>query len=184
MRSSDRFEIATERVEEPEGRVGGVIKPFLLAVGKHVRDQAVADVMRERAQDVARFEAAAGRERQAFETDHRVAAPIGEPMIAGDDGAHFIAGGVRARRFLGAAGGRDDKLVRRENQFRRDAFARLGSRLLEQTRAPFALGRAAPRPGVSTSMISHVSVEPISVARPVCSPDRPGKIPGSKDSPS
>ena len=161
MRSLRFLQVTTERVEKPEGRVGGVIKPFLLAVGKHVRDQSVADVMRERAQDVAGLEAAAGRQRQAFETDHRVAAPIGEPMITGDDGAHFIAGGVGARRFLGAAGRRDDKLIARENQFGGDAFARFAAR----PRRADARGVRAPRPstslGLKTSMMSHCSVEPI-----------------------
>ena len=88
------FQITIERVEKPKRRVGGVIQALGLPIGKHVRDQTVAHVMRERAQDVARFEATAGDERQAFETDHRVASPIGEPMIAGDDGAHFVAGRV------------------------------------------------------------------------------------------
>ena len=49
-------QVAAERVEEPEGRVGGVVEPFLFAVGKHVWDQAVADVMREGAQNVAGFQ--------------------------------------------------------------------------------------------------------------------------------
>ena len=111
VRSFVRFEITAERVEKPERRVGRVIKPFLLAIGKHVRDQSVADVMREGAQDVSGLEPTAGHEREAFQTDHGVAAPIGEPMITGDDGADFVAGGVGARRFLESAGRRDDKLV-------------------------------------------------------------------------
>ena len=49
------LQVTPERVKEPERRVRRVIKPFLLAVGKHVRDQSVANVMRERAQDVARL---------------------------------------------------------------------------------------------------------------------------------
>ena len=133
------FEITPERMEEPERRVRGVIKTFLLPVGKHVWNQTVADVMREGAQDVSGFERAAGRECQSFEADHRVAPPISEPVVAGDDGANFVARRVRPRRFLETARRRDDILVARENQFRGDAFTRGRIRLHEQARAPFAL---------------------------------------------
>ena len=89
---------------------------------------------------------AARRERQALETDHRVAAPIGEPMIAGDDGADFIARGMRARRFLRAAGGRDDELVGREDQLRADALARFRNRSSSRRvrRARSAVQRCGP----------------------------------------
>ncbi len=90
------LEVAIERVEEPERGVGGVVEAFVFAIGEEVGDQAVADVVGEGAQDPAGFVVAAGGEGEAFEADHGVAAPIGEPMVAGDDRAHFIAGG-RAR---------------------------------------------------------------------------------------
>ena len=48
-----REQVAIDRVEEPQRRVGGVIQPLALALGKHVRDEPVAHVVRERAQDVA-----------------------------------------------------------------------------------------------------------------------------------
>src|SRR6266700_2686649 len=61
-------------------------------------------------------------------------------MITGDDGSHFIASGVRARRFLKAAGWRNDELVGCETQFGRETFARIGHRRVEQTSAPFTFG--------------------------------------------
>ena len=48
-----RDEVAVERVEEPERRVGRVIEAFLLAFGEHVRDQAVPNVAGEHPEDVA-----------------------------------------------------------------------------------------------------------------------------------
>ena len=87
-------QVAIERVEEPERRVGGVVERRPLAFGKQVGDQPVADVVGERAEDVAGLGVPAGGQRQAFEADHGVAAPVGEPVIAGDHGADFVAGGV------------------------------------------------------------------------------------------
>ena len=60
-------------------------------------------------------------------------------MITRDDGAHFVAGGVRAGGVLRAADRRDDKLIGGENQFRGDARMSGGCGLREQTRATFAL---------------------------------------------
>ena len=91
-------EVAVDRVEEPEGGVGRVVEALGLAVGEEVGDQAVADVVGERAEDVAGLVVPAGREGQPFEADHRVAAPVGEPVVAGDDGADLLARGVGASR--------------------------------------------------------------------------------------
>ena len=48
-----RREVAVEGVEEPQRRVGRVVEALVLALGKQVGDQAVADVVGEGAQDVA-----------------------------------------------------------------------------------------------------------------------------------
>ncbi len=50
----------------------------------------------------ARFAVAAGQQRQPFQADHRVAAPIGKPVIASDnrvraDGVFFFVRDRRAR---------------------------------------------------------------------------------------
>ena len=132
------FQIAPKRMKEPEGRVRSVIEAFLLPVRKHVRDQSIADVVRESSQDVARLERAAGDERQTFQADHRVAPPIGEPVIACDHRANFVPGRMSARRFLGATGGSNHELVASEDQFRGDAFAGLRVGIVEQPRPPLA----------------------------------------------
>ena len=72
-----------------------------------------------------------------------------------------------ARAASSARPGRgDDKLVARQNQFRRDAFPCAVVGILEQTLAPLPFRREHSA-GLRTSMMSHGSVEPMSVA--VCS---------------
>src|SRR5438045_9550115 len=70
------LEITIQRVEEPKRRVGGVIFAFLGPVGEHVWNQTVTDITREGAQDVAGLEQSSRDQGQAFQTDHRVPAPI------------------------------------------------------------------------------------------------------------
>src|SRR6266581_9468496 len=77
-----QFEISIQRVKEPKRGIGGVIKAFIAAFGKHVWNQSVTNVMRERAQNPAGFIVAAGGQGQTFEADHSVAAPISEPVVA------------------------------------------------------------------------------------------------------
>ena len=100
-----RFDVAIQGVKEPQRGVGGVVQAFVLALGKQVRDQPVADVMRKGAQNPARFGEPPGGERESFQADHRVAAPVGEPVVAGDHGAHFVAGGAGAGRVFHAPAG-------------------------------------------------------------------------------
>ena len=132
-------EVPRHGVEEPERRVRRVIEAFLLPLGEHVRDQAVADVVRGRSQDVPSLDVAARRERQPFEADHRVAAPVGEPVVSGDDRAYFVSVRVGARGFIRASGRRDDELIGGEHELPANAFARVGRCLREQplTAAPF-----------------------------------------------
>ena len=105
-----------QRVEEPERRVGGVVEALTASFREHVRDQPVAYVMGEGAQDPPRLDRPPGRERQPFERDHRVAAPIGEPVIAGNDGADFIAFCARPRDIGDAPHRGDEKIVGREDE--------------------------------------------------------------------
>ena len=94
---SRRHRIALDRVEEPQRRVGGVIEPLALAVREHVRDEAVAHVVSEGAQDITRLAVPVRRQRQPFEADHRVAAPVREPVVARDHRPHVVARRARAR---------------------------------------------------------------------------------------
>src|SRR5690606_41553604 len=94
-----RPDVPVERMEEPHRRVRGVVEPFRGVVREHVRDQAVTYVARERAQDVAGLATTAGRERQPLERDHRVAPPVREPVVTGDDRACLVACSVRTREL-------------------------------------------------------------------------------------
>jgi hypothetical protein len=62
-----------------------VIEALLLAFGKHVGDEAVADVVREVVENPTGFLPPASCQGETFEADHGVAAPVGEPMVAGDE---------------------------------------------------------------------------------------------------
>src|SRR5204863_9991127 len=132
------FQITAKRVEKPECRIRRVIKPSLRAIREHVGDQSVTDVVREGSQDVSCLEGTASNERKTFEADHGVASPISEPMVSRDDGADFIAGGVRTRRFFKSAARGDDKLIRRKNQLCCNSVARFRNRFLQETRASLA----------------------------------------------
>ena len=148
-----------DRVEEPQRRVGRVVQPLLRAFREHVRNQAVAHVMAERAQDVSRLALTAGAECQPFEADHRVAAPVGEPVIAGDDRAHLVAGRAGARRLLDSAGRRDDELIGRQHQLRGHAGRRRPLRRWRSAACAAAARRSAAPPGSSAPIVSHDSVD-------------------------
>ena len=104
-------EIAIDGVEVPEAGVGGVVEALAGAFREHVGDQAVPHVVGEGAEDVARLLVAARQEGQALEVDHRVAAPVGEPVIAGDDRARLVPGGADQGRVGHAPGRRHHELV-------------------------------------------------------------------------
>ena len=86
--------------------------------------------MRESAQNVARLEPASGDQAETFEADHRVASPVGEPMVSRDDGAHFITGSMRAGSFFKSARRRDHKLVSRKNQLCGEILACFRNRIM------------------------------------------------------
>ncbi len=150
-------------VEEPERRVRRVVQPLLRSLGKHVRDQAVAHVVAERPQDVARLALPAGAERQPFEADHRVAAPVGEPVVAGDHRAHFVAHRAGARRLLDAPGGRDDELIGGQDQLRGHPRAAASTAPLRRAACAGGARRAADRSESSAPIVSHDSVDATSV---------------------
>ena len=67
--------------------------------------------MGEGAEDVPGLGGPAGGQGQALEADHGVAAPVGEPVIAGDHGADLLAGGMRAGGILDSTRGYDQELI-------------------------------------------------------------------------
>ena len=135
------LDVAIDGVEEPQRRIGRVVQPFLPPFRKHVGNQTVSNVVGERAQDESRFDLAAGHERQPFKADHGVTAPVGEPVVAGDNRAHFVAERVRARRFLGAAGRRDDELIGGEHELGFGIVARGRHRLCDEPLAALPVSR-------------------------------------------
>ena len=106
------FQIAVDGVKEPERRIGGMIQPLFLSLREHVGDQAIADVMCKRAKNVGSFHIPAGCERQPFQANHGVAAPVREPGITGNDGPHFVPGGLGSGGVLQASSRADNKLIR------------------------------------------------------------------------
>jgi hypothetical protein len=126
-------------VEEPQRGIGGVVERLFVSFREQIRDQAVADVLRERAEQVARLEMSARREREPLEADHRVAPPVGEPVIAGDHAARLVAGGPGSRGVLDAADWCDDELVGGEHELCGRALARGGHRRGDQPPAPLVL---------------------------------------------
>ena len=122
-------------MEEPQRRICRVVQTFTRAVGKHVGDQPVAHVMAERAEDVTSLTIATGRQRQPLEADHRVAAPVGEPVIPGNHRADVLAGGLRARRLLGASCRSDHELIGGEHEFLRQTVVRRTGNLQQVTTA-------------------------------------------------
>ena len=61
--------------------------------------------MCESAQDPRGLAGAPGDQSKSLEADHGVAAPIGEPVVAGDHGADFVARGFGAGSVFQAADG-------------------------------------------------------------------------------
>ena len=155
--------VAMDGMKEPHRRIRGVIQPFARAVREHVRDQPVAHVERECAQDVGRLPDPPGRERQPLEADHRVAAPVGEPVIAGNHRPHVFAGGTRPRRFLGAAGWRDDELIRRQHQLAREGVVLDARCAIASSLRRRSVSASAAASAISASITSHDSVDATSV---------------------
>ena len=101
----------------------------------------------------------AGRERQPLEADHRVAAPVGEPVVAGDHRPHLVAGGARARRVFARARRGDHELIGGEHQLGGATAARARVGRGDEPLAP-ALALGGERlAGESASMVSHASVD-------------------------
>ena len=133
--------ISPDRMEKPQGCVGGVIQPLTLAVGKHVGNEAVAHVAGEGSQNQRGFLRPTGHERQPFEADHGVAAPVGKPVVAGDHRAGFKSQSGRARGLLRSGGRRHEKLIRCEHEFRTESALHRPGRLSQEasTACDFAL---------------------------------------------
>src|SRR6266550_7194157 len=117
-----------------------MIFPFLCAVRKHVRNQAVPDVVGKGAKNITGFQPSSGRESEALQTDHSVTAPISEPMVACDYGTNFVTGGVSTRGLFESASRRDDKLIGGKRQLSAHAATCLWRRVVEKSGATLTFG--------------------------------------------
>src|SRR3954449_5415003 len=98
-------------MEEPHSGISGVIQPRALAFRKHIRYQSVANVTSKRPKNVGCFDESAGGEGQTFQADHRVPAPICEPVITGDNSSYFVSCRTCPDGFFEPACWRDDELI-------------------------------------------------------------------------
>jgi hypothetical protein len=78
--------ISADRLEVPDGRIHGVVLRRLAGVGKPVRQHAAVHEPGERRENPSGDVRATGRQRQSRQCDHRVASPVAEPVVAGNDG--------------------------------------------------------------------------------------------------
>ena len=95
----------------PERRIGRMVERFALPFGKEIRQQPILDIVGKRPQNRSRFLVTTGAQRETFQADHRVASPVGEPVVSGNDRSRFIAGRPRKGMFLQAATREHDELV-------------------------------------------------------------------------
>src|SRR5882672_8455167 len=68
-----KFDVSIQCMKKPQGGVGGVVKALVLTFGKHVRNQAIPDVVSERSQNPSGFGETPRRQGQTLEADHGVA---------------------------------------------------------------------------------------------------------------
>src|SRR5215469_13695365 len=129
--------VALRGMEEPQRGVSRVIESFSGSLRKHVGDESVPDILREGSQDVSGLLHTASYERQPFKGDHRVAAPVCEPVIAGKDRALFVAISMRPRRILEAVSRMDDELIGGKYKIRAEGRERLAGHF-DETLTPVA----------------------------------------------
>ncbi len=162
-------EVPIDGVEEPEGGVGGVVEAEIVALREHVRNEPVMDIASERSKDKTGLREATGGQGQPFEADHRVAPPIGEPVIAGDDRPHLVAGGPGPGRVFDAARRLNDERVGREDAARRAGPVRAAGSAASKSRRRRSPSAVAEASGDTASIDAQASVEATSVTGEPCS---------------
>ena len=126
-------------MEEPKSGVGGVIEARGRTLGKQIRDEAIADIICEAAKNVLGLPVAARCESETFKRDHCVAAPIGEPMVAGNDAAHLVSDGMGANLVYGATDRGNEELISGKHEFGGNTLLRRLGCHLQETTPPFGL---------------------------------------------
>ena len=77
--------VGGQGVDEPERGIEGVVFGLIAGVGPAVGHHALVDVLRVVEQDCLGDGGAAGFQAETGQRDERVAAPVAEPGVAGDD---------------------------------------------------------------------------------------------------
>jgi len=73
-------------VEEPEAGVDGVVLGAGAGIRESIRQKPVVHRAGKGRKDVPRDAESAGRQTETRKRDHRIPAPVGEPVIPGDNG--------------------------------------------------------------------------------------------------
>src|SRR6516164_1390706 len=94
-----------------------MVETPILTFRKQVWDQSIAHVTGKGPENPARLDGSPGRKGEPFERDHRIPPPIGEPVIASDDRADFIALRPRASSIGNASDRSNDEAVRCKDEF-------------------------------------------------------------------
>ena len=81
------FKVLARGLEKPQSGVDGIVLRGAAVVGKVIGNHAAIDISGGRTENFASDVWAAEGECEARQSDHGVAAPIGEPVIAGKNGA-------------------------------------------------------------------------------------------------
>src|SRR5215467_12777070 len=123
------IDVPVRCMKEPKSCVGCMVKPLTGSFWKHVGNEPVFQIHREGAENVACLRNATRCEGQSFQADHRVSSPIGEPVVARNDCALFIADSVGPSRVFGSTGRMDHELIR--SKYKLGANARLECRVRE-----------------------------------------------------
>src|SRR5262249_29979335 len=97
-------------------RVGGMVYAFDFSLWKRIGDQAVSDVLRKCAEYPSGFSVTTSRKREPFKRDHRVAAPVVEPVISRNHSPGFVTGCSRTRSLLVASCRKSYELICCQNQ--------------------------------------------------------------------
>ena len=122
-------------MEIPQCRIDGVVLGRFAAVRKPIRQHPLTCMRGESPQDRSRLRRAAGAEREAGQRNHRVAAPVAEPGITGDD--------CRAGGLSGRARAPHDERIGRERELPDPRRGRLrGSAQQRAAASQFPLERA------------------------------------------
>src|ERR1051326_2762889 len=89
------LQVFSESMEIPEGRVHGIVFRRLAEIREAVRQHSFADKSGKGGQNIPCYLRAPCREAEAWQGDHGIAPPIGEPGIARDQGAAYRRRGTR-----------------------------------------------------------------------------------------